>query len=106
MIERPDGTYTTLKATERILIAKMDQPGAYEVLYNVGDPIRLEDAIALGLYSPSGQPTAQQMVAAVKTGPEPRENEKTEGKASEADRKVPRDKAMRGPREKKEKPDG
>lgn len=93
MIERPDGSVTTLKATERIYIDKPGQPGAKELLYVPGDPIRQEDAVALGLLNEDGSaPTVRRR--------DMKKQEPAEEKAaSGGKRKVPRDKAMRGPRE-------
>ena len=102
MIERPDGSFTTLLAKERIYVDKPGQIGAKELLYVEGDSIREADAIALGMIDPDTKELVRVEKKAQKADDGPREAKAP----AEPGGKVPRDKAMRGPREKKETQDG
>lgn len=91
-VERPEGS-TVLRAKEQIWVSRNDGAGTEELLYNVGDPIREADALALGLITEDGQLVKAQAAR----GPRERASS-TQASTG----KVPRDKALRGPREQEE----
>src|SRR5262245_45011284 len=86
-VERPEGT-TALRAKEQIWVERNDGMGTKTLLYNTGDLIRATDAEALGLTAGTVKPT---FADKAKRGPD--------GEAESTTAKVPRDKALRGPRE-------
>jgi hypothetical protein len=91
LVERPGGGASILRAKKQIWAERDDGSGAQELLYSVGDPIRVADAKALGLLD---DPEITQRPAA-------------KPPTEESGTKVTRDKALRGPREApKEESDG
>lgn len=88
-VKQRDGSMTLLRAKEQIWKDHPTSPGAKELLYNVGDFVREEDALALGLITDKGNVMPNRAV----------EGDEAHRKPKPSTTTVPRDKAMRGPRE-------